>query len=131
MAKRNNSVAEQPDPLAQMMQQLATSSQPPPPLPVAVTAAKEASTEDPPADESTQRHRPAAVLVEIPITEELPPSEFTVHIEMKLTPPQSTTARRIAAQLDRKLVCLRNGQRVTTPSAAIKWMLEQVEKELS
>lgn len=70
-----------------------------------------------------------AVLVEVELAA-IPPTEFTVHVDCKLTPPQSTVARRLAAHLDRRQACLRNGQRVLTPSAAIKWLLEAIEKEL-
>jgi hypothetical protein len=72
---------------------------------------------------------PTSVLIEVPIAP-LPPSEFIVHIEMKLTPLQSTIARRIAAHLDRQQVCLKNGQRITSSSGAIKWLLERISQEL-
>ncbi|WP_425618046.1 hypothetical protein NA78x_001739 [Anatilimnocola sp. NA78] len=117
MAKVHKSADLQPsppqqDPLSKMMQLGPTKL--------------EAPAEPPPATVKTVTE----ILVEVPIAP-MPPSEFTVHIDMKLTPPQSTVARRIAAHLDRQQACLRNGQRITTPSAALKWLLEQIEHECS
>lgn len=104
--------------MQQVMQALGGSAPQSPP----VEPAKVESPPPRPADST-------AVLVAVELAA-VPPSEFTVHVDMKLTPPQSTTARRIAAHLDRRQATLRNGQRVLTPSGAIKWLLEQIEKEM-
>lgn len=67
-----------------------------------------------------------SVLVEIPISPTMPPSEFTVHVDIKLSPPQSTALRRVAAELDRKQARLMNGQRVVNVNGAIRWLIEQI-----
>ncbi len=69
----------------------------------------------------------SSVLVEIPISPAMPPSEFTVHVDIKLTPPQSTALRRVAAELDRKQARLLNGQRVINVNGAIRWLIEQIQ----
>lgn len=69
----------------------------------------------------------SSVLVEIPISPAMPPSEFTIHIDIKLSPPQSTALRRVAAELDRKQVKLKSGHRVVNVNGAIRWMIEQLE----
>jgi hypothetical protein len=71
-----------------------------------------------------------AVQIEIPLTGQPPPTEFVFHVDCKLTPQQSTVARRIAQQLDFQNACLDNGQRIVNVHGALKWMLEQVSKQL-
>lgn len=69
------------------------------------------------------------VLIEIPLTEQPPPTEFVFHVDCKLTPQQSTVARRIAQQLDCQNECLNNGQRIVNVHGALKWLLEQIAKQ--
>ena len=69
------------------------------------------------------------VLIEVPLAIQQPPTEFIVHVDLKLTPQQSTIARRIAQQLDLQHARLNNGQRIINVHGAIKWLLEQIAKE--
>jgi hypothetical protein len=71
-----------------------------------------------------------AVQIEIPLTGHLPPTEFVLHVDCKLTPEQSTVARRIAQQLDFQNASLKNGQRIVNVHGALKWILEQIAKQL-
>ena len=71
-----------------------------------------------------------AVQIEIPLTGQPPPTEFVFHVDCKLTPQQSTVARRIAQQLDFQNACLKNGQRIVNVHGALKWLLEQIAKQL-
>lgn len=107
------------DPIAAMMQQLGSAA-------VASAVSPAVAPEA-----AVVAQRPSAVLIEVPVSPDPPLSEFTVHIDIKLSPPQATTARLIAAELDRKQMRLRNGQRITSPSAALKWILEQIEDGLA
>jgi hypothetical protein len=71
-----------------------------------------------------------AVQIEIPLTSQPLPTEFVFHVDCKLTPQQSTVARRIAQQLDLQNACLENGQRIVNVHGALKWLLEQIAKQL-
>lgn len=71
-----------------------------------------------------------AVQIIVPMTPKPPPTEFVFHVDCKLTPEQSTVARRIAQELDRQNACLKNGQRIVNVHGALKWLLEQVAKQL-
>ena len=53
------------------------------------------------------------------------PSEFAVHLDLRLSVPQSTALRRIALALDRQGAKLASGQRVVTVSHAVRYLLEQ------
>lgn len=66
------------------------------------------------------------VQIDIPVTLQPPPTEFVFHVDCKLTPQQSTVARRIAQQLDRQNACLNNGQRIVNVHGALKWLLERL-----
>lgn len=70
------------------------------------------------------------VQIEVPLTEQPPPTEFVFHVDCKLTPQQSTVARRLAQQLDLQNACLNNGQRIVNVHGALKWLLEQIGNEL-
>ena len=78
----------------------------------------------------SQTQRCPTVQIEIPVTPQAPPTEFVFHVDCKLTPQQSTVARRIAQQLDHQNACLNNGQRIVNVHGALKWLLEQIAKEL-
>jgi len=67
-----------------------------------------------------------ALLVEIPICDELPPSEFQIHIDLTLKPPLATILRRIASQLDRQGATLNSGKRVVQANTAFIWMMERL-----
>lgn len=68
------------------------------------------------------------VLIEVPLSAEIIHHEFTVHVDFKLTPPQSTSVRRLVAELDRRQEKLKNGTRVVNINSAVKWLIEQLEK---
>ena len=70
------------------------------------------------------------IRVEVPIEPNFPPSEFMVHLDVRLTLEQSTVVRRIARQLDRQQAFLKNGQRVVNNNSAVKWLLECIGQEL-
>ena len=70
------------------------------------------------------------VQIEIPLTGQPPPTEFVFHVDCKLTPQQSTVARRIAQQLDLQNACLNNGQRIVNVHGAMKWLLEEIGRQL-
>jgi hypothetical protein len=72
-----------------------------------------------------------AVQIEIPLTGQSPPTEFTFHVDCKLSPQQSTVARRIAQQLDFQNARLKNGQRIINVHGALKWLLEQIADQLA
>ena len=57
-------------------------------------------------------------------------SYFTWTANLRQTPQQSTVARRIAQQLDLQNACLNNGQRIVNVHGALKWLLEQIGKQL-
>jgi len=69
---------------------------------------------------------PQFASVSAPIVAELS-SEFPIHIDITLTPPAATVLRRIAIALDRQQAVTLDGQRVTKPHQALRWMLEQME----
>jgi hypothetical protein len=71
------------------------------------------------------------VEIEVPLTAQAPPTEFVFHVDCKLTPQQSTVARRIAQQLDFQNARLNNGQRIVNVHGALKWLLEQIADELA
>ena len=69
------------------------------------------------------------VQIEVPLSKQPPPTEFVLHVDCKLTPQQSTVARRIAQQLDFQNATLDNGQRIVNVHGALKWLLEQIAKQ--
>ena len=71
----------------------------------------------------------SAVLIEVPISPELPPTQFGVHIDTHLTGIQATTIRQVAAQLDRRLAVLKNGKRVVNVTDAVKYLIELIAAE--
>lgn len=77
-------------------------------------------------DGAVGNQSPVVVLLEVPIAPEFPPTEFCVHIDTRLDSRQSTTLRRIAEELDRQQATLANGQRVTHPTHAVKYLLEKL-----
>lgn len=68
----------------------------------------------------------SVLLVEIPICDERPPSEFQIHIDLTLKPPLATILRRIASQLDRQGATLNSGKRVVQANTAFIWMMERL-----
>ena len=84
--------------------------------------------QDPTDEENNDDDRAQAdvLTLEVPIDPEFPPSEFCVHIDTRLDSRQSTTLRRIASQLDRSQATLANGQRITHPTHAVKYLLEKL-----
>ncbi len=67
----------------------------------------------------------SSVIIEMPISGEVPSTEFGLHIDARLTPKQSTVLRRIANQLDKQQARLENGKRIVNATDAFKFMLEQ------
>jgi hypothetical protein len=63
--------------------------------------------------------------VTVPICECVP-SEFGLHIDTDIPPPAATTLRRIAMALDRRQAKLASGIRVTNPTQALRYLLEQM-----
>lgn len=72
----------------------------------------------------------STVLIEMPISGEVPATEFGLHIDARLTPKQSTVLRRIANQLDKGQARLENGKRIVNATDAVKFMLEQAADSL-
>lgn len=68
------------------------------------------------------------VLIEVPIAE-VPPADWSLHINTHLTPQLSLALRRVTAALDQRLARLPNGRRVVNPCDALKYLLEQVSVE--
>lgn len=96
------------------------------PTPVQTSSSDQENSNLPePSGETTSEV--STVLFEVPLSPLLPPSEFTVHVDIKLSPPQSTTIRRIASELDRRQARLKSGHRVTNVNGAIRWLMEQIE----
>jgi hypothetical protein len=116
MAKRT-SVIEQSGPLAAMMEQLASS-------PVA-------ALKPPPGDESLPKESPAAVLIEVPLGPgDVAPRTFGAHIDIRLTPEQSTILYGLANRLDTQQARLKSDVRVTSIHGALRWLLESIAKEI-
>lgn len=86
------------------------------------------SPEETPDDE-TKADPLRIAAIEIPIGE-TPPSEFALHIDTRLSVNQSTTLRRLADALDRQNATLEGGRRVTNPTGAMRWLIEQVAATL-
>lgn len=123
MAKARNSVdapAPADDPLTQIMRAMATP---------AGTQTSQNVSEAQRIVEQAKQKEPAAVLIEIPISLDLPPSEFGVHVDAHLSARQSTALRRIAMQLDRRQAVLQSGKRVVNATDAIKYLLELIATE--
>lgn len=72
-----------------------------------------------------------AVLVELPIDRSVTDCSWAVHINTQLTPEQSNALRKLASALDKHQATTKNGQRVTNPSGAIRWMLEQIAEQVA
>ena len=87
-------------------------------------------TTNPNGDATRLSQGSRVVLIEIPLTETSPPTEFVFHVDCKLTPQQSTVARRLAQQLDFQNARLENGQRIVNVHGAIKWLLEEIASKL-
>jgi hypothetical protein len=68
---------------------------------------------------------PVEASVTLPLCEDLP-SEFGIHIDTDIPPPAATTLRRIAIALDRRQATLASGVRVTNPTQALRYLLEQM-----
>jgi hypothetical protein len=68
---------------------------------------------------------PLEASVTLPLCEDLP-SEFGIHIDTDIPPPAATTLRRIAIALDRRQATLVSGVRVTNPTQALRYLLEQM-----
>lgn len=66
-------------------------------------------------------------LIEVPIDRTVQPLTWGLHLDLKLTPEQSCAIRRIAAGLDKQQAKLTSGRRVVDPSAAVRYVLEQIE----
>lgn len=64
--------------------------------------------------------------VSFPIDPTPLPSEFGVHLDARLSVPQSTVLRRVALALDRSGAALANGQRITNITGAVRYLLEQM-----
>lgn len=69
------------------------------------------------------------VLLEVPLTSDPPPSEFQMHIDVKLDVRQSTVLRRMTRELDVQQAKLANGRRVTEATHAFKWLLEKIGEQ--
>mgnify|MGYP003381954237 CR=1 FL=1 len=93
-----------------------------------LTAHADAPQAQPPVD--SQPGESCAVRIEIPLTGHPPATEFVFHVDCKLTPQQSTVARRIAQQLDFQNARLNNGQRIVNVHGALKWVLEQIANQI-
>lgn len=68
----------------------------------------------------------SSCLVEIPLSD-VPQARFGIHIDTRLPHALSTTLRRVATALDRQQARLKNGERVTKSTQAMRWILEQIE----
>lgn len=65
--------------------------------------------------------------VNVPLTVDRPPTEFPVHIDVRLDVAQSTALRRVARALDLADAHLKNGTRVVHPTQALRYLLEQLD----
>lgn len=84
-----------------------------------------AEVPDRPQSDSPQPSPAAAdvVLIELPVAD-VPIVTWGLHINAHLTPDQSLALRRLTQALDSKQISLANGERVTKPTHALKWVLE-------
>lgn len=64
--------------------------------------------------------------VTVPWTSEPPPTEFSLHLDVRLDLAQSTALRRVARALDLADAHLRNGVRVVQPTQAVRYLLERL-----
>jgi hypothetical protein len=65
------------------------------------------------------------VTLEIPLTE-IPPANWSLHIDAKLTAQQSHAIRRVTHRLQTMEARLASGVLVNSHSLAIRWILEQI-----
>lgn len=72
-----------------------------------------------------------AVMVELPIDRSVVDVGWSLHVDTQLTPEQSNSLRKLASALDKHQATTRNGQRVTNPAGAVRWMLEQVAEQIA
>lgn len=66
-------------------------------------------------------------ILEVAIDRNVQGTNWGLHIDCELTAGQSVAIRRVAAALDRSGARLANGRRVVEPTAAIKYLLEQIQ----
>jgi len=79
---------------------------------------------------STTPRSPNEVAICVPIQNPAPPGYRHSHVDARLTPRHAETMQMVTSGLDREGARLRDGSRVTTPPAALRWLLERIEEGL-
>ena len=79
-----------------------------------------------PEHEAVKQNGHGTVLIEVPIAE-VQLATFGLHLDVSLKSGPSNALRRVAAALDAQQARLRNGKRVVDASAALRWLIEQIE----